>query len=230
MPGPVVPLPSKNAILDLHWAGCSPIFCSSKCLPSCGLAGSARGIVAVQGGSCGWRIPVAASCPRETRQQHSPWHWGLGTQSCGCCTQPAPLPAKNLQSSSVTPCHGAQHCPTTVQGWEATSRSSAPGWGAGCSGPPDRWPCVPSPVRPGAWLASTAAGAANRHGAGAKEGHREALAWHKGKIAGSRGKKWREGATCHLPRWGRCSAAASAPSRVDPHPGPSAPGSATEHG
>lgn len=116
MPGPVVPLPSKNAILDLHWAGCSPIFCSGKRLPSCGLAGSARGIAAVQGGSCGWRIPVAASCPRETRQQHSPWHWGLGTQSCGCCTQPAPLPAKNLQSSSVTPCHGAQHHPTIVQG------------------------------------------------------------------------------------------------------------------
>lgn len=39
MPGPVVLLPSKNAILDFFWAGCSPIFCSSKHLPGSGLAG-----------------------------------------------------------------------------------------------------------------------------------------------------------------------------------------------
>lgn len=39
LPGPVVLLPSKNAILDFSWAGCSPIFCSSKSLRSHGLAG-----------------------------------------------------------------------------------------------------------------------------------------------------------------------------------------------
>lgn len=56
--------------------------------------------------------------------------------------------------------------------------------------------------------------------AGAEEGHQETPAWHEGKGWQWR-EKQREGSKCHLPRWGRCPAAAPAPCRADPHPGPS---------
>ena len=187
------PSPPKNAILDLCWAGCSPIFRSSKRLPSRGLAGLARAMAAVQGASRGWHVPTAAGCPRETR----PWLWCPGTWSCGCCT------AQNWQPSSsslratvhgLTPpqCRAAQHRSATERGWEAESGSPAPGRDAqehqtgGSVSPPQ---CE---LAPGWGTLGTALPTDPQ--AGAEEGHRETLARHKAwgrtlAVGGKNGEK-----------------------------------------
>lgn len=126
-------------------------------------------------------------------------------------------PAENLQpflpvpchGVTVSPCHGARHRPAVVaaRGWEAPSRSPAPGWGAGCSGAPYRWHYVPLPrvtrclaggprgTAGPLWLASTATGSANRHTGGSQGGTQgnAGLARGTGGNAGRVGKNEEKG-------------------------------------
>lgn len=116
-------------------------------------------------------MPTAAPERPASSTAHGCGAWGHRPGGAAAPSKHSPL-AENLQSSSllratehgvtlprctaspatrhrpphgIAPpwCRAAQHRSTTAQGSEATSRSPAPGWGAGCSEAPDRWPCVP---------------------------------------------------------------------------------------
>lgn len=125
MPGPVVLLPSKNAILDFFWAGCSPISCSSKRLPSHGLAGSDRGIAAVRGARSSQQVPMApAALARPARSMAG----GPGTPSCGCCILRA-LPGSQKLPGLARRQQGSAALPQRHPGLAATSGIPAPARG-----------------------------------------------------------------------------------------------------
>lgn len=148
MPGPVV-LPSKNAILDFFCAGCSPIFCSSKRLPSHGLAGSAQGIAAVPGARSSQHVPRAsAALVRPARSRAG----GPGTPSCGCRVQQVLPGSQKLPALLPAPCHGlaplpAGLCSIAPTAPTAGSHEWAPSasTGAPCSQAPEQWPYTPLP-------------------------------------------------------------------------------------
>lgn len=208
MPGPVVLLPSKNAILDLLWVGCSPIFCSSKCLPGRGLAGSARDIAVVQG---------CEEQPAPHRGRRLPWRDLPAAQPTAVGPGDTVLwvlhPAsalrqlKNSQPCSVprrtaSPCHGAGlHgiAPPRHGAGKATSGCPAPGWGcrmlrstrlvAPCPLPGVTWCLAGGPWGQrslSTWPALPPALPTDTQ-AGAEEGHQETPARHEGKRW-----QWRE--------------------------------------